>query len=112
MNDSPTASIARLDASLARRGQPVVLRRYAGVPRTATNRNLTGHVRTINSDPMIGDIVETMHDVILSPTGIGNMWPVLDTDKIMISGKECDVKVVKPLFMAGTLVRCDLVVAG
>ncbi len=131
LTDTPAASIARLDASLSRRGEDVVISRVvkrsgASVKVDVPCRAL---VRTVSADEVAGTIVQNDLKVTISPTQIAAAaWPGQDenavagsavdpqvpraTDKIVIQGRERQVKVSKPILMANVWVRTDMIVAG
>jgi hypothetical protein len=109
---TPTEAIAMLDDQLADTRQSVTVRRYTDpghVDRPKVElADIPAFVRAVSADDLVGDIKATSSKVTLSPT----FWPLVDSDKIVIAGKERAVLLVKPLFMADQLVRCDLMVAG
>ena len=129
--DTPAGSIARLDASLTRRGEDVVISRVvkrsgASVKADVPCRAL---VRTVSADEVAGTIVQNDLKVTISPTQIAATgWPGQDentvagstvdprmpraTDKIVIQGRERQVKASKPILMANVWVRTDMIVAG
>lgn len=114
---TPAAAIAMLDRQLAAHGQDVIVRRYAaatGNPRPKTDVPARAFVRAVKAEELIGSIAQTSSNVVLSPstTGLSALLPLRTEDKIVIAGRERNVQVVKPIEMAGTLVRIDVVVAG
>ncbi len=116
LTDSPSGAISRLDAALARRRQALTLRRYlapSGTPRPMSELlNVPAFVRAVRADEIVGDIDSTFSNVTLSPTDIMTLWPIVKGDKLVIADRERNVELIKPIFMADILVRCDLVVAG
>jgi hypothetical protein len=112
---TPEHAIAALDRQLKAHGQTVMLRRYTGTgnPRPKTDlADVPAFVRAVKADDLVGDIKQTSSKVILSPTDIMTLWPLKTGDKVVFDGVEREVEAVKPIKLANTLVRCELVVAG
>lgn len=113
---TPAEAIGALDRQLARHGQKVTVRRYlapSGDPRPKTElADINGFVRAVKADELVGDVKATSRNVTLSPTDILSLWPLDDSDKLVIDEMECAVQAVKPKFLNNELVRCDLVVMG
>lgn len=115
MSDTPAEIIARLDASLARRGEEVVVRRYTattGTPRPKIDIAVRASVRPVNPEELVGGIDQTFSKVVLSPTGISELLPLRKGDKVVIQGRERNIEFPKPIFDGDTLVRIKLTVAG
>lgn len=75
--DTPAGAIARLDASLARRGENVTLRRAVGA---ANQQVIDVRIRTLlrgyAPNELVGDIKQQDQAFILSPTQINAaQWP-------------------------------------
>jgi hypothetical protein len=121
--------IARLDRSLAKSGQTVILQRIIGTVNQARSVvTLKAHVRSYDGVQLQGGIVQGDRRVIISPTEIiANNWPgglsgnrVDDPrvprrgDSIIIAGRECAVLNGAPIYLDGTsdLVRIDIQVRG
>ena len=113
---TPAAEIAKLDRQLAQHGQDVVIRRYtavSGSPRPKTDVPARAFVRAVKADQLAGKITQTASDVVLSPSAtVLAALPLEADDKIVIAERERNVELAKPIEMAGTLVRIDLVVLG
>lgn len=129
MQDTPEAMIARLDASLARRGEDVVLRRNTmgpgglQIPYDATVR---GHVRGYDAQELTSTIIQGDTKIIISPTGIeaaGWPGPSVGTvvgdrrvprknDVVVVQGAPRQVMSAAPKYVAGTLVRIEIQVRG
>lgn len=129
MQDAPAAMIARLDASLARRGEDVVLRRAtlaAGnvlIPFDATVR---GFVRGYEPAEITGTIIQGDTKVIVSPTDIdaaGWPGPTVGTvvgdrrvprkgDVVVVQGAPRQVQAAAPKYVMGTLVRIEIQARG
>ena len=129
MDTSPAGMIARLDASLARVGEDVVLRRYtqgpngARIPFAVTVR---AQVRGYSPDELIGGITQQDSRVILSPTQIeAAQWPGPATgpeagdrrvprkgDQMVIAGIPRTVEAATGIYVAGRLVRIEARVLG
>lgn len=129
--DTPAGSIERLDASLSRRGEDIVISRV--VKRSGASVKVEipcrALVRTVSADEVAGTIVQNDLKVTISPTQIAAAgWPGQDenvvagsaidprmpraTDKLIIQGRERQVKASKPILMANVWVRTDMIVAG
>ncbi|TWD58093.1 hypothetical protein FB480_101848 [Agrobacterium vitis] len=126
-----TAEIAALDSSLARAGENVTLRRIvkrAGVD-VPVDVVCRAAVRVVSADQIAGTITQNDLNVVMSPTQIlAADWPgqndsitsgnVVDqhlpksTDKMIVQGKERQVRSAKPIYVGGVWVRTDMVVAG
>jgi hypothetical protein len=112
---TPTDAIASLDAQLVLHGDPIILRRYtapSGNPRPKTELAMNAFVRPAKPEELVGDIYQKQSVVTISPTDFTPMWPIIEGEKVVIEGKECEIEDVSPIRMQGALVRCNLVVAG
>lgn len=131
LSDTPAGSIARLDAALSRRGEDIVISRL--VKRSAASVKVEvacrALVRAVSADQIAGTITQNDFSVTLSPTEIAAAgWPGQDdnivsgsgvdpraprtTDKVVIQGRERQVKASKPILIANVWVRTDMIVAG
>lgn len=123
--------IASLDSNLKAAGEDVMLRRTVkqGSSQVVVEVTCRAAVRSVSADEIAGTIAYNDLTVIISPTQIVNAnWPGADgnipagnnvdqrlpktTDKVVVQGRERQVKVSKPIFVANEWVRTDLVVAG
>jgi hypothetical protein len=112
---TPTEAIASLDAQLVLHGDPIILRRYTsptGSPRPKTELPMNAFVRPAKPEELVGDIDEKQLMVTISPTDFLPLWPIVKGDKAVIDGRECNIEDPGPISIKGTLVRCNLVVAG
>lgn len=114
---TPNQAIAALDRQLAKHKQAVTIRRYTAPEDPLRPKvelvDVPAFVRAVSASEVVGDVKATASKVILSPTDIAGFWPLLPTDKVVIDGRERAVlQPVKPVKMADTLVRCELMVAG
>ena len=112
---SPEHAIGALDRQMARHGQKVVLRRYTGTGNSRTKTDLAdvpAFVRAVKADDLVGEVKQTSLRVTVSPSNIMSLWPLKTSDKALIDGVEREIIAVKPIKLADTLVRCDLVVTG
>lgn len=130
-SDTPAGAISRLDGALARRGEDVILSRV--VKRSGSNATTTvtcrAVVKAVDAKKVVGSILQTDLELILSPTQItGANWPGQDdntpigstvpqhypriTDVANVQGKPRQVKQVNNRVMAGVWVRTEMVVAG
>lgn len=109
-------AIADLDAALARTGESVVVRRYTaptGTPRPKTDTaTLQASVRPLKPEELVGGIDQSWSRVIMSPTGLAALLPIVKGDKVVIQGRERNVQFPGPIYVAGTLVRVELMVSG
>lgn len=115
LSDTPAGMISRLDASLARHGETVTVRRYtsaSGTPRPKTDIDVKASVRAVRADQLVGGIDQTASNVVLSPTGLAALLPLKKGDKIVIQGRERNIDLPKPIVMQDMTVRIDLLVAG
>ncbi len=118
LSDTPAGSVSRLDASLARRGEDVKLRRLTLGPNSLQipfDCDVRASILPLEAKELVGGIDQTWSRVILSPTQINAaQWPlpIRKGDKIVQGGKARNVEFVKAKNMAGTLVRIELMVGG
>lgn len=116
MMTSPAALIADLDAALADAGTAVTIRRYTaptGTPRPKTDiEDVPASIRAVKADELVGAIDQTGSKVVISPTGLAALLPLRKGDKLVVDGKERNVELAKPIFVASVLVRIDLMVMG
>lgn len=107
-----------LDSQLARHGSDVEMYRIVGTGPAATKQGLgtliRAHVRTLNVDELTGTLSQDDHLVILSPTSFAAWSPGQPKkgDKVMLEGQSCNVEVLRPIKINGTLVRLELKVKG
>ena len=115
---TPEIVIAELDASLARTGQDVVLRRYtasAGNPRPKIDVPVRAFVRPVDDDTvknLVGNLATPYFEVITSPTGVQAVLPLVRGDKIVIDGKERNIEMPKHIKFQDVLARIKIVAAG
>lgn len=114
---NPSAAIAMLDRQLAAHGQAVTLRRPAGTGAgvTFTDAAVNAFVRGYAPAELVGGIAEGDTQVTVSPTALAALsWPVPPKrhDKIVVSGRTCEVMAVAPVWMGGSVVRYDIRVRG
>lgn len=125
------SAIARLDASLARRGQDIVLRRTTTPP---TDLSVRANVRPVTPDEVTGGIVAGDLMVVVSPTGLDkpswiaafaltggvsqsapfNVDPKLPKkgDLAIINNRRRTIEAVMPIYVNGELVRIELQARG
>lgn len=134
MDTSPAGMIARLDASLARVGEDVVLRRNtlgpanAQIPFDATVR---GHVRASTAEEIAAGFRTQDERLILSPTDLDRTgWPgpevlapgqlpspedrrvPVNGDIAVVAGRERRIESAKGIRVAGILVRIEARLVG
>lgn len=108
MSDTPAGMIARLDASLATRGQTVTVKKHD----SATTATVMAHVRPAKEDEIAGLAQQIWLKVILSPTGLSSVLPLRKGDKITVDGKDRQIEFPKTLKVADVIVRLEPMVAG
>lgn len=93
MDDSPQATIARLDAALARRGQTVTLQRMDG-DTVAQAKTCRAKVTGFEPSELVNGITQDDTKVILSPSGLagwhsGGENPIVPTadNRIIVAGR-------------------------
>lgn len=114
--------VSGLNASLARCGEDVILRRVtSGVNNDITVR---AFVRAVSPEQLMAGVKQDNSNVIISPTEIiDNGWPgtVSDisdvrvpttNDWLVIAGRPRKIEFVAPIYVAGGLVRMDIRVTG
>lgn len=115
---TPAQAIADLDKALGETGEDVILRRYtaqAGNPRPKTDIPVRAFVRPVDAlevKEFVGDLTQPFWEVVLSPTGIGAILPLVRGDKIVIDGRERNLEMPRPIRMQNVLVRLKPLVAG
>lgn len=126
-----TAYVAALDEALREAGEDIILRRVVGTGASAVNVDVTvrASVRAFAPDELVGTISQSDSMVIISPTQIvAAQWPGGQPvsgaihqadprvpkigDKAIIQGRIRNIAFVKPIVVAGELVRIELTVAG
>lgn len=127
LDDTPAAAIARLDASLARRGQDVQLQRATGITNgLPTFASVTCRARVRNYAPaeVVQGILHGESHVVLSPSEIiAGGWTSgrpagedgrvpMANNRVVIAGRARIIKAAVPFYMAGELVRIELQVQG
>lgn len=111
---TPAAAIAMVDRWLARTGETVALRRYGadpGVPEVEI-AGIRAFVRSVRADELIAGVDQTGFSIVLSPTGLAAILPMAKGDKIVIAGRERNIEQPRPIRMADTLVRIDVLASG
>ncbi|AMS41162.1 hypothetical protein [Aminobacter aminovorans] len=117
-DDTPEGMIARLDASLARRGEDVKLRRLTLGPNAVQipfDADVRASIRPMRPEELVGHIDQTWSRVILSPTDVNRaQWPlpIRKGDKIVQGSTPRNVEFVKAITVQNTLVRIELTVGG
>lgn len=128
-SDTPAGTIARLDESLARRGQDIVLRKVIGTANQAfVDVDVRAHVSGFRPEELIAGsgITQDFCKVIMSPTEIDRAeWPggvpaefigdarvQIKGWKAVIDGRARTIEAAVPMRSRGELVRLELTVAG
>lgn len=115
VDDTPEGRLARLDASLSRRGETVIIRRYtatSGTPRPKIDIEVMASVRAIRAEELIGSIDMTASVVVVSPTGLADLLPLKKGDKCVIQGRERNIELPRPIVIGNALARINLMVTG
>lgn len=109
------AHLARLDRSIARAGDSVVLQRLAidadGTTSVAAAATCPAFVRARSPQ----DLVESGApdtDVVLSASSLGEFGLPVRDDRIVIRGAAANIIEVAPIYRGGELVRVNLVCRG
>ncbi len=115
---TPADAIAELDRALEETGQDVTIRRYTaptGNPRPSTELPARGFVRPVDAlaiKEFVGNLATPYLEIILSPTALAPLLPLVRGDKIVVDGKERNIELPRHIRMAGVLVRIKPLVAG
>jgi hypothetical protein len=118
---TPAAAREMLDRFLAKRGEDVTLRRSIGTGAAPTNHDavVRAQVRALKEDEIVGKAAQDDRMLIMSPTQIAaQSWPggtfsePRRGDKAIVSGVPCNAEFVKPIRMAGQLVRIEIRIRG
>lgn len=108
--DTPEGMIARLDASLSRRGQDVQLRKTNTAAGQVTVRAC---VRGYQPEELIGLVKQGDKKVTISPTGISSFGEPLSGHFVVVDGRPRAIQ-GEPEFIrvANVLVRINMTVRG
>lgn len=127
LSDTPAGMIARLDASLARRGETCILRRKEGSPLVTKDCTVRASVRDLTVVELVGTGMQAASEVIMSMTQIlaagwpaghvvtpGSVDPRIPraNDFMVLKGKQRQVKIAKPKAINDIVVRVVLTVEG
>lgn len=123
MSDTPSGMIARLDASLARRGQDAKLRRRIGTGSTFVDVDLRARLLGYGTADLSSGIQVTHSRVIFSPTPIvaaGAAWPGAAGggndpkigDFILVEGRLRRLEQIDNIRIGDVWVRCEGRVSG
>lgn len=99
--------IARLDASLLRRGETITVKRTG-----KTDVTCRATVRGIKAEELIATATMSDSMVIISSTGFAAFGMPQPTDAVMVKGKSRRVKFVDPIYVNDVWVRTNLIVGG
>jgi hypothetical protein len=126
-DDSALARIARLDASLQRRGEDCILRRKEGQPLTEKDVTIRVSIRGLKGIDVVGTATQAYSKAVLSMTQIlAAGWPAghvvtpgavdprlpRPNDFLVVKGKQRQIMFVDPIAEDGTVVRIEMQVAG
>jgi hypothetical protein len=109
LSDTPAGMISRLDASLAKHGQDVTLRKTNSTDGQVTVR---ARVRFYKPDEIAGIIQQGDSKVILSPTGLGEFGVPPQNGFVVVNGSPRRIILPNPMYVDATLVRIELQVRG
>lgn len=108
----PSDAIAKLDSALLKTGQDVTLAQLA----PAATKAVRAFVRGYRPEELTGTIRQGDSEVVVSPTGLlGSVFatdPAETIEKVEIDGRRRNVEGVEPVFVAGVMVRINLLVRG
>jgi len=110
LSDTPAGMIARLDASLARHGQDVILR---SGNTTVGQQPCRAFVRGYEPSELIGLIKQGDKKVTVSPTGLGGFGEPRENQFVVVDGKPRAIQ-GEPEFIRvdSVLVRINMTVRG
>jgi hypothetical protein len=127
------ALLAQLDRRLARRGEPIYLRRTVGTTNQSyVQIRMPAIVRALTVEQLIGGITQQNFFIICSPSDIlKQQWPGGQTglaavpitgatdpripntnDKVYVRGAQKAVQRVAPVFDSGECIRLEITVIG
>lgn len=127
LSDTAQARIARLDASLQRRGEDCILRRKEGNPLVEKDVTVRASVRGLRGDEIVGTATQAYSKAVISMTQIlAAGWPAGHTvtpgavdprlprpnDYLVVAGKQRQVMFVSPIRVDDAVVRIELTIAG
>lgn len=123
LDDTPAGMIARLDASLARRGQTAALRRRIGTGNSFAEVTIRVKLQGYATTDLVAGIKVTDSKFIFSPTPIveaGAAWPgaagggadVRIGDILFVEGRTRNVVQVDNIRIGDVLVRIEGRIAG
>lgn len=109
LDDTPAGRIARLDASLAKHGQAVTLRRYTGPANaplsTWTDTPIGAKVVPATPQEIVQGISAKSARIIASPTDVGDGPVVTARDAIMIGSAKMVIAIWSPISIGDCVVR-------
>lgn len=107
----PDMRLASLDRELARKGQPIVLRRYtgpAGAPLSKWSETpIRAKVTPATPQEIVQGISAESARIIASPTDVGGGPVVTARDAIMIGMAKMVITAWSPIVMGGEVVRIE-----
>ncbi len=111
LSDTPAGMISRLDASIARRGSALVLKRG---DLSSPSAAVTVKGFEIDMDPaqFVGNARQGDSLIILSPTGLGAYGEPMEGDWTEFAGRTRSVYFIRRKVVANVLVRLELMVRG
>lgn len=113
---TPADAIAELDGALLLAGETAAITHFTGPtgnPRPSiTLSGIPVSVRAVKAEEMVGNIDQTASNVVVSPTGLVSILPLVKGDKITIQGRVRNIELAKPIYMRNVLVRIDILVLG
>lgn len=123
MSDTPAGMIARLDASLLRRGQSATLRRRIGTGNTFVEVGIRVRLSGYATTDLVAGIKVTDSKFIASPTPItaaGAAWPGAAGggtdpkigDFILAEGRQRKIEQVDNIRIGDAWVRCEGRISG
>ncbi|KUL94321.1 hypothetical protein DK26_15010 [Bosea sp. WAO] len=125
--DTPAGMIARLDASLARRGEAVTVRRRVGpAPNVFVEVQCRAKVTGFNSEVLVAGVKQTASSIVMSPTQFqaaasagtwpgaagGGVWPKVGDFIRQADGRERKIEAGAPIVVGDVVVRIEAKVLG
>lgn len=118
---TPAAAVEMLDRFLVENGEDAVLRRLVGLGPAAVSQDLgiRAHIRGLKEEELIAGMSQDDRILIMSPTEIlAADWPggvfslPRKGDKAVVSGTVSNAEFVKPIRLAGQVVRIEMRIRG
>nr|WMC97944.1 hypothetical protein RAR13_04305 [Aminobacter aminovorans] len=110
---TPSQSITALDRQLSAHGETVSVIKYADNGTPTTLAGVRAFVRPAKAEELVEGVDQTQYRVVLAPTGNSTVLPLRKGDKVTLAGgRQLNVELPGPIYVADTLVRVNLTVSG